>query len=298
MAAELGGDEFKCVKCGTMFNKFHMTCGQDNPEPYPKWGGCSCGSREVETRCVVLPLTVTRRCGKAIVAEANRIVPDFSAHESNPVGVVSRAAYPTDGDGKPRPGPHYTERVEYGDMIVCRVNAPLVGECFRFLKAGRKANILGRDVGQGLVNTVKKLMRHRAEDSGGGTVTEFLTRLYDWQHAEEGKERAKRNPSETKIVGVQDRVDCLVCFADGCTFVIEVVKKIESVFTDDNTGPGIKLSSIHKAKGLEARRVFFLAPKGAECPHPMAKAAWEREQEMNLKYVAVTRAIEELVFVS
>lgn len=30
----------------------------------------------------------------------------------------------------------------------------------------------------------------------------------------------------------------------------------------------------------------------------MATLAWEREQEMNLRYVAVTRAIEELVYVS
>lgn len=36
--------------------------------------------------CAILPLTVTRRCGKAIVKEANKIVPDFKAHESNPEG--------------------------------------------------------------------------------------------------------------------------------------------------------------------------------------------------------------------
>jgi superfamily I DNA/RNA helicase len=58
------------------------------------------------------------------------------------------------------------------------------------------------------------------------------------------------------------------------------------------------LSSIHKAKGLEARRVFFIRTEKAPCPHPMAKTAWAREQEQNLCYVAITRAIEELVYVS
>jgi DNA helicase-2/ATP-dependent DNA helicase PcrA len=36
--------------------------------------------------CVQLPLTVTRRCGKAIVAEARQYVPEFEAHESNSAG--------------------------------------------------------------------------------------------------------------------------------------------------------------------------------------------------------------------
>jgi len=40
-----------------------------------------------------LPLTVTRRCGKAIVEEARKLVPDFSAHESNSEGKVSFARY-------------------------------------------------------------------------------------------------------------------------------------------------------------------------------------------------------------
>jgi len=70
------------------------------------------------------------------------------------------------------------------------------------------------------------------------------------------------------------------------------------VFTDSLDTVGIKLSSIHKAKGLEAHRVFFLRPKGGECPHPMAKTGWQRGQEQNLLYVAITRAIEELVYVS
>ena len=58
------------------------------------------------------------------------------------------------------------------------------------------------------------------------------------------------------------------------------------------------LSSVHKAKGLEAKRVFILQPEGATMPHPAAHTLWEKEQELHILYVAITRAIEELVYVS
>ena len=43
--------------------------------------------------CTTLPLTVTRRCGKAIVREANKLVKDFEAFETNPEGKVSYARF-------------------------------------------------------------------------------------------------------------------------------------------------------------------------------------------------------------
>jgi hypothetical protein len=232
--------------------------------------------------CRHLPLTVTRRCGKAIVGEANRIVPDFEAHETNGEGVISRHTMKT-----------YAPVAADGDTVLCRVNAPLVSECFKFIRAGRKANILGRDIGQGLISTVTKLK--------AATVAELIGKLGDWLDAEIRKENAKKNPSEARIIGLQDRHDCLLCFTEGLSATespAAVVRKIESVFTDDKTKPGIRLSSIHKSKGLEARRVFLLEPEGATVPHPMAKSAWQREQEGHLLYVAITRAIEELVYVA
>jgi len=235
---------------------------------------------------VHLPLTVTRRCGKRIVEEAKRIVPDFDAFETNPEGLIDRAHYPVCGG----PSVTYDSLVEDGDMILCRVNAPLVSQCFRFLKAGRKANIQGRDVGQGLISTINKLK--------AASVERLVRRVSDWLNAEECKENAKRCPSEAKLIALRDRHDCLVCFTEGAETVNQVIAKINAVFTDDKNGAGIRLSSVHKAKGLEARCVFLLEPQGATIPHPMVRSEWQREQEMNLRYVAITRAIEKLVYVS
>ena len=54
----------------------------------------------------------------------------------------------------------------------------------------------------------------------------------------------------------------------------------------------IVLSSIHKAKGLEAPRVGILSAH--LLPHPMARQEWSYQQEVNLAYVAITRARREL----
>lgn len=288
--------------------------------------------------CHKLPLTMTRRCGKAIVKKANELVPDFEAFESNPEGEVLEALYPTtEKDGKTQERPFektYLALVKSGDMVLCRVNAPLVSQCFRFLKRGIKANIQGRDVGQGLKGTIDKL---NAVD-----LLDLIRKIGDWLEVETSKERAKKFPSESRVIALQDRHDCLLAFASdiklkvvpsslvGGSWAVEienptpgepslrlatfatrelaeegkgrlevsaVLKRIETIFTDDRSGEGIRLSSIHKAKGLEARRVFILQPKGASIPHPMAKSKWQVEQEYNLLYVATTRAIEQLYFV-
>lgn len=47
----------------------------------------------IGTGCIILPLTVTRRCGKAIVIEAKKYVSDFEAHESCPEGKVTYARF-------------------------------------------------------------------------------------------------------------------------------------------------------------------------------------------------------------
>lgn len=231
--------------------------------------------------CVELPLTVTRRCGKAIVKEAQAEVPDFEAHPDNHDGLIRHVPFKDQ---------NWRNEVEAGDMILARVNAPLISECFKYIKEGRKANIVGRSIGDGLISLIKKLK--------ADSVTDLITKLDEWYELEQQKENAKKHPREDFLVNLEDKYSCLMVFAsdDTCSTVEDVAAKIEQIFTDDDI-PGIVLSSIHKAKGLEARRVIFMRHSQAPIPHPMAKTKWAREQERHLIYVAKTRAIEELWYV-
>jgi len=290
MYRELKGES--CNRCdGLGYVRQEEANGMVRAVPATSGYVCAmCGNRP---KCIKLPLTVTRRCGRAIVREANKIVVDFYAADTNGDGKVTSASMNKNATD------YYTKEVESGDMILCRVNAPLVSECFRFIKTGRQANIQGRDIGQGLISTITRLMKGYDIDQPN-SVLELTRRLSDWLDKETKKEQAKKFPSENKIINLQDKHDCLFCFTEGVDVVREVIRKIEAIFVDrkaEERRAGILLSSIHKAKGLEAKRVFFLEPDGAACPHPMATTPWQKEQEYNLRYVAITRAIEHLVFV-
>ena len=92
---------------------------------------------------------------------------------------------------------------------------------------------------------------------------------------------------------------CLQYFCDNLDNVWDVQKRITEVFSDiDHNGQlrkEVTLSSIHRAKGLEASHVYILRPE--LLPHPMAKRPWEQVQEKNIEYVALTRSLDTLSFV-
>lgn len=244
----------------------------------------------------VLSLNVTRRCGKAIVFEAQKMVPDFEAHLSNPQGEVKTARYGT----KENPNPNYRSQVRDGDMVLCRNNAPLVNQCFKFLREGRKATIQGRkDIGRGLIDFINRVKGKMEPGTPENEIPRFIAVLSEWLKHEEDKENAKKDPKQSKLDGLRERYDCLVFFCEELDSVDAIVKKIDIIFTDNQHTPGIILSSIHKSKGLESERVFLLIPPSAPCPmfHSKMKP-WQCQQERNLCYVAVTRAIKELTYVS
>ena len=56
------------------------------------------------------------------------------------------------------------------------------------------------------------------------------------------------------------------------------------------------LSTAHKSKGLEANRVLILLPNKLSLTW-QNQLDWQLKQELNLKYVALTRARKELVFI-
>ena len=67
----------------------------------------------------------------------------------------------------------------------------------------------------------------------------------------------------------------------------DVKNKVSSLFYENPNG-GIILMTAHKSKGLEAENVHIIMPD--LMPLKTAFLDWEKIQERNLHYVAITRA--------
>lgn len=232
-----------------------------------------------EFRCTRLPLTVTYRCPKAVVAAAREYVSHIEAHESAPEGIVGSL--------------HEDDLAGAGlcpaDAVLCRLTAPLVKLAFKLIKAGIGCHVEGRDIGAGLLKLATRWSRVKS-------VTALRERLEEYVEREVEKLTAKGQ--ETKAEAVQDRVDTLLALLDGCKTLDDLTVKITELFTSDEDGHQntLTLSTVHKSKGREWDRVFVLGFTKF-MPSRFARQAWQLEQENNLIYVAFTRAKRELVLI-
>ncbi len=249
------------------------------------YGFCGAHSSALEDlkialRAQELPLTVTYRCARAIVETAKVLVPDYTAAPTAPAGeiraITSAALY---------------DEAQLGDAILSRKNAPLASICLRLLRNGKRARIEGKDIGGSFAKLVESM---KAKN-----WTDFFTRLSAWRQREEHKVQARAKKDQDgvadKLDEIADKYQTIMALSDGVKSVPALLKRIAELFADTEEGslPAIVCSSIHRAKGLEWRRVFV-------CDwtlYSRSRNADSRE-EANLEYVAVTRAIEVLYRVS
>jgi hypothetical protein len=218
----------------------------------------------------ILPLSVSFRCSKNVIIEAQKIVPDIKALDNAPDGLV-------------REGDVLNEAGD-GDFIICRTTMPLVKLFFEFLTQHKKAIIKGSDIGVHLIELIGKI--NSLENLVNFWERELQTYRKDL------KAEGILNPNEhSGYSNLQDKVTTLLFLAKIADNVEDLKNKIKLIFTDEIKG--IVLSTVHKVKGLEANRVFIVRPDLL----PMANVqGWQYIQEKNLHYVAITRAKHELIY--
>lgn len=240
-----------------------------------------------ELKATVLPLNVTWRCPKAVVAYAQRWVPDITAADDAPEGEVQHLnVLPVAAE------------LTATDAILCRNTAPLISTAYGLIRQGVACKVEGRDIGTGLLRVLERWKLK--------TIAAFLDKLDDYRERECQKAVAKGKDS--KVQEINDRCDTLVTICDavkakGGSTLNEVRAFITDLFEDDvskgnaKTGrpPMLTLCTYHRSKGREWPRVMLVEP--SRCPSPWAKQDWELLQEDNLNYVAVTRAQQTLCFV-
>lgn len=229
-----------------------------------------------------MPLTTTYRCPKSVVSYAQQWVSHIHAAASAPDGMVEKIM--VNGKG-------LTQHAKPGDAILCRFNAPLLGLVYGFIAEGIPAKIEGREIGIGL----KQLARRWKVK----TFAKLADRLEAYGEREVAKYRAKEQ--ESRAAAVEDKIECLTVLIarvqridpNPADAVQRLCEEIDTIFGDFVGANVVLLSSIHKSKGREWNHVFWLVTG----PSKWARKEWELQQEVNLCYVAATRAKQHLTLV-
>jgi hypothetical protein len=239
-----------------------------------------------EFNAVRIPLTVSYRCPKAVVAFARQWVNHIEAHQDAPEGSVSTITM----EAMDKLG---SDMLRAEDAIICRNTAPLVSLAFALIRRRSSCHVEGRDIGAGLIALAK---RWKVK-----TVSTLRTRLEDY--AAKQREKFMAQGKEEMAASLQDKVDTLIVIIDTLLptdSVDSVISVILSLFGDTPEGQAPKnltLCTAHRSKGREWHRVYLLG-RNKYMPSKFARQDWQIDQEKNLIYVGVTRARSELIEVT
>lgn len=272
----------KCFKRGSRF----VSCG-DEFQSINQFAGAS--DAAFRTMCEypntqIFTLPISYRCDVRIIEEANMFVDDIQARPDAGLGLVKSGSS--------------INEIRDGDMVLSRTNAPLYKLYSMLVKDGVPCYIKGNDdLKDKLLSVIKrfdvnnKLSKDLSEDG-------LFPRLYDDMVNERNRlvEIGLDVVDAINSVTVQSKYDTIVsllAIASDCDCVDCLVDRIEGIYSDKT---GVCLSTIHKAKGLEADNVHILCR--STMPPKHAKTETEIQQERNLMYVAITRPRHKLCYVS
>lgn len=232
------------------------------------------------------PLSVCFRCPISVLQIAVKMVPQIQPRVNAPKGETLKIAKED-----------IALFLRPGDMVLSRTNAPLLSACVSLLKDGKKARIKGVDFAQQLVTLIAEL---GGKKDAAYNAKALVAGIVGWE-AEERETLVKMDASETSVKRIEDLSAamqvCVKMFPNSGT-VERLGENIKRMFSDEDEDSYVWFSSIHKAKGLEKDNIFIIEPQNLPLIfHKKKQQAWEIEQEYNLKYVAVTRAMKRLVVV-
>lgn len=272
----------KCFKRGTRF----IAVGDEK-----QMVNCFAGSSEDAFQMMkdypnttLFELPICYRCPQKVIKLAQELVPDIQARNNAPQGDIIEECR--------------TSVLKDGDMVLCRSKAPLLKVYTKLLRKGVQCYIKGQEIG---VNLKKMLNSVDCEELNPSLKKDgVFVRLYDKLF--ETRNRVMKNMGldyqdatlSSYVTNQYDMINALTVLAEKYTTKKELLKHIDEIFNESKNG--VILSTIHKAKGLEADNVYILC--NSSMPSKLAKKDWEKASEQNLIYVAYTRAKKKLGFIS
>ena len=236
---------------------------------------------------IELTLPVSYRIPLKVEEIAKKYSPNITARPGAPEGIIRTDV--SANDAQP------------GDLVLCRMSSNLIEQYLQYARDNKNAYLKGYDAYRDEYKNLVEETGAKRIDIHCATKEGMFTKLYQRFFDETKNLMSKLNIDEDeafshpKSVEMLDKIQALKALSAGLDTTDELIAKINMIFTGEKEN-AIQMSTIHKAKGLEAENVYILAPSLLFNPQ-FAKTKWEIESEKNLAYVAITRASYSLNFI-
>jgi ATP-dependent exoDNAse (exonuclease V) beta subunit len=185
-------------------------------------------------------------------------------------------------------------QLQPNDLVVSRFNAPLMRLCVSLYLYNQPAKIRGKDeLYEQLIGMMKPYFKAIANwpDKGYAYWLDDTNKLIA---------SLKNDKLDSHAELLADKADCIrICYSElagSCQSFVNFADAIKNLFSDTNGDGYVILSTIHKAKGDEAERVFVIGYSRLPYLRPNMQD-WQCQQENNLVYVALSRAKSELYLI-
>ncbi len=241
-------------------------------------------------KCTQIALTDCFRCPQSVIQLTQSIRPDIKGFKLEPGKIYKIQMRDV------------VKNIKEGDLVICRTRKPLLALALKLITKDFKVKIhpdeLQEFMGDYMRNFTPQETRKILNDD---MIDAFFDRIRDRNEKRIIKENQNTDSIIRRILimeAVYDMKNTLFFLKKKYfDWHINTIETILTKLKHTLSYPGdeaIKISSIHRAKGLENDRVFILEYN--KLPYKREQE-WERIQERNLHYVAVTRPKDNLYLV-
>lgn len=254
------------------------------------FAGADCNSFQRVTKafnCTVLGLTDCFRCPQDVIRLTQSLRNDIKGFKEYPGKIYNI------------PNREVLINIKEGDLVICRSRLPLRALALKLINKDFKVKIhpdeLQEFMGDYKKNfTTQELRKVLNED--------IIEQFFEYAKERNKKRITRENQNVDSIIRkilIKEEVDTMVStldflkkkYFDWHLNTLENILKRLKLMLSNPSDDAIRISTIHRAKGLENDRVFIL--EYDKLP-PARELEWENIQERNLHYVAITRPKEEL----
>jgi DNA helicase II / ATP-dependent DNA helicase PcrA len=249
------------------------------------FAGADCDSYEAIARrinAIELPLSICYRCPSSHITLVKERFLDI------PIEVAKNAKL---GNIQQINKNEVLDYIQNKDMILSRKTAPLVTLCLKLITNKKNAQIKGRAIGDNLKVEMKAIEKdfYFKWDNFNDSLDSYTDNKVATYKGLDNEEQLIENFKDK-----MNAIRAIYQATPHARSMDNLITEIDSIFSDDNAP--ITLSTCHRAKGLEAERIFIYEPQ--HMPMEWKKQqAWQYKQEKNLLYVALTRSKSELFIV-